>query len=72
MELEQRVSNYIVILDSTPGFNGSGRENWKTGRETIKFSDFIHLVIEVWLYWLIDSFIIVKSIDITQYIHIKQ
>ena len=28
----RRCSNYIFILNLTPGFNGLGKENYKTGR----------------------------------------
>ena len=31
-----RCPNYIVILESTPGVNGSGKDNCKTGLETFK------------------------------------
>ena len=30
-------SNYILILDLTPGFNGLGKDNYKTRREPFKF-----------------------------------
>ena len=30
-------ANYIFILDWTPGFNGLGKDNYKTRRETFKF-----------------------------------
>ena len=32
-----RCSNYIFILDFTPGFNRLRKENWKTRREILKF-----------------------------------
>ena len=30
-------SNYIFILDLTPGFNGLGKDNCETGREVLGF-----------------------------------
>ena len=33
----RRCSNYIFILDLTPGFDGLGKDNCKTRREQIKF-----------------------------------
>ena len=33
----RRCSNYIYILDSSPDFNGFGRNNCNTRRETFKF-----------------------------------
>ena len=36
----RRCSNYIFILDLTPGFNGLGKDNCKTRRETFKHWDF--------------------------------
>ena len=51
MQLEhiacQRCSNYIFILDSTPGFNGLGKDNCKTRWETSKFRDLVHLILRV-------------------------
>ena len=35
------VVNYIFILDLTPGFNGLGKGNSKTRRETLKVSGFV-------------------------------
>ena len=46
----RRCSNYIFILDLTPGFNGLDKDNCKTGWETFKFWDSVHLVLEVWQY----------------------
>ena len=46
----QHCSNYIFILDLTPGFNGLGKDNFKTGREAFQFWDMVHLILEVWLY----------------------
>ena len=37
----RRCSNYIFILDLTPGFNGLGKGNCKTQREPFKFGDLV-------------------------------
>ena len=56
----RRCSNYILILDLTPGFNGLGKNNCKTRWlrwETFKCYDLVHLILEVMtfvlslLYW---------------------
>ena len=36
----RRCSNYIFILDLTPGFFGLGKDNCKTRRETFNFENF--------------------------------
>ena len=41
-------SNYIFILDLTPGSNGLGRDNCKTRRESFKFWGLVRLSLEVW------------------------
>ena len=46
MYLEQRCSNYIFILNLTPGFNGLGEDNYKMRREAFKFWDLVHLVLD--------------------------
>ena len=46
----RRCSNYIFILDLTPAFNGLGKDNYKTRRETFKFWDWEHLILEVLRY----------------------
>ena len=33
----RRFSNYIFIIDLTPGFNGLGKDNYKMRREKLKF-----------------------------------
>ena len=38
----RRCSNYTLFLDLTPGFNGLGKDNCKTRRETFKFWDLVH------------------------------
>ena len=44
----QRCSNYIFILDKTPGFNGLGKDNCNMRRDTFMFWDLVHLILEVW------------------------
>ena len=46
----RRCSNYIFILYLTPGFSGLGNNNCKTGQETFKFWDLVHLMIANWRY----------------------
>ena len=36
------------ILDLTLGFNGLGKDNYKTRRETVMFGDLVRLILEVW------------------------
>ena len=48
--LYRRCSNYIFILDLTPGINRLGKDNCKTRRETLKFSDLARLILEIWRY----------------------
>ena len=43
-------ANYIFKLDLTPGFNGLGKDNCKTRRETFKFWDLVRLIQEVLRY----------------------
>ena len=40
-------SNYIFILDLTPGVNGLDKDNCKTRRETFKFWDLLWLILEI-------------------------
>ena len=42
-----RCSNYIFILDLTPGFNGLGIDNFKMIQETFKLWDLVQLILEV-------------------------
>ena len=42
----RRCSNYIFILNLTPGFNGLGKDNCKVGREAFKFWDLVRLILE--------------------------
>ena len=46
----RRGSNYICILDLTPGFNELGNHSRKTRQETFKRCDLVRLILEVWLY----------------------
>ena len=46
----RRCSNYIFILDLTPGFNGLGKDNCKTTWEWFKFWDLVHLILEILRY----------------------
>ena len=51
----RRCSNYNFILDWSPGFNGLGKGNCKTRRETFKFWDLVGLISEILRYcglWL--------------------
>ena len=41
----RRCSNYIFILDLTPGFNGLGKDNCKTKWETFGFCDLVCLIL---------------------------
>ena len=44
----RRCSNYIFILDLTPGFNGLGKDNCKMRQQTFKFWDLVQFILEVW------------------------
>ena len=46
----RRCSNYIFILDLTPGFNGLDIDTCKTKRETFTFWDLMWLTLDVWWY----------------------
>ena len=46
----RRCSNYIFILDLTPGFIGLGKDNCKTRTETFMFWDWVRLILENWRY----------------------
>ena len=43
----RRCSNYIFILDLTPGFNGLGKDTCKTRRESFKFWYLVCLILEI-------------------------
>ena len=42
----RRCSNYIFILDLTHSFNGLGKDNFKTRRESFNFWDLVQLILE--------------------------
>ena len=42
----RRCSNYIFVLDVTPGFNGLGKDNCKTRQDTFKFWDLVRLTLD--------------------------
>ena len=68
-------SNCIFILDLTPGFNGSGKGNYKTRRETFRCWDLVWLILEVWRYgWTsvqLALTAITGTIILVPYIHIE-
>ena len=43
----RRCSNYIFILDLTPGFNGWGKDDCKRRRKSFKFGDLVRLILEI-------------------------
>ena len=43
---DRRCSNYIFILNLTPGFNGLGKDKYKVRREAFKFWDLVRLILE--------------------------
>ena len=46
----RRCSNYIFILNLTPGFNGLSEDNCTRIQETFKFWDLVRLILEVLRY----------------------
>ena len=44
-------SNYIFILNLTPGFNGLLKDNCKKRRESFKYLDLLRLILETWRYF---------------------
>ena len=44
----RRCSNYIFVIDLTHGFNGLGKDKFKTRRETFNVRDLMLLILEVW------------------------
>ena len=48
----RRCSNYIFILDLTPGFKGFGKDSGKTLRDSFKCWDLVRLILETWRYTL--------------------
>ena len=49
----RRCSNYIFILNLTPGFNRLGKDNYKIRREAYKFWDLVRLILETlrYVFW---------------------
>ena len=45
-----RCSNYIFILDLTPGLKGLGKDDFKTRWESFKFWDLVRLILEILRY----------------------
>ena len=54
----RRCSNYIFILDLTPGFKGSGKDDFKTIWKSFKFMDLVSLILDILRY---ASFIICQG-----------
>ena len=50
---DRRCSNYIFILNLTPGFNGLGKDNCKTRRETFMFWDWVRLILDNLRYYFV-------------------
>ena len=46
----RRCSNYIFILNLTPGFNGLGKDNYKMRREAFKFWYLVRLILKTLRY----------------------
>ena len=46
----RRCSNYIFILNLTPGFNGLGKDNYKMRQAAFKFWDWVRLILETLRY----------------------
>ena len=46
----RRCSNYIFIIDLTPDFNGLGKDNCKTRRESFNFCDSLGLILIILRY----------------------
>ena len=51
----RRCSNYIFILNLTPGFNGLGKDKYKMRREAFKFWDLVQLILETLRYICIST-----------------
>ena len=51
----QRCSSYIFIVDATTGLNGLGKDNCKKRRESVKFWDLLHLILEILQYFTCDD-----------------
>ena len=59
----RRCSNYIFILDLTPGFNGLGKHNCKTRWVTFQFWGLVHFILEIWWYTFLWCRSCIKSDD---------
>ena len=60
----RRCSNYIFILDLAPGFNGLGKSNSNTRRETFKYWDLVHLILEIlWYVNVLSTELLVPSVS---------
>ena len=46
----RRCSIYIFILELTRGSSGLSKDNCKTRRETFKFWNLVHIILDVWRY----------------------
>ena len=46
-------TGYIFILNLTPGFNGLGKDNYKTRRETFMFWDWVRLILDNLRYYFV-------------------
>ena len=46
----RRYSNYIFILNWTPGSNGLAKGNGKTRQQSLKFADLVRLILEILRY----------------------
>ena len=64
-------SNYIFILDSTPGFNESGKDNFKTRWKTFMFWDSMRLILAVWQYFLSTVSVWIKTYVVDKYIYLS-
>ena len=49
----RRCSNYILIIDLIPVFNGLSRDNGKTRQESFKFWDLVRLILEILRYHIL-------------------
>ena len=44
----RRFSSWVFILDLLPGFNGLGKDNYKTRREKVQLGELVLLISDVW------------------------
>ena len=52
----RRCSNYIFILDLTPGFKGLGKDDFKTRWDSFQFWDLVRLILETLRYTALNDF----------------